>query len=103
MGNANAQNKLATFYQLGLNTERNDSEAVKWYRKAAEQGFGEAQFNLGEMYAKGRGVAKDTLQALSWYRKACDGGCDCGCKSYRKMTGKEPPRQKKEEQQNSMP
>ena len=30
-----------------------DKEAVKWYRKAAEQGFVYAQFNLGMMYRKG--------------------------------------------------
>jgi len=30
---------------------------VKWYRKAAEQGFAIAQFDLGVMYDTGRGVA----------------------------------------------
>jgi TPR repeat protein len=32
------------------------AEAVKWYRKAAEQGYARAQFNLGLMYAEGKGV-----------------------------------------------
>ena len=30
------------------------AEAVKWYRRAAEQGIAKAQFNLGVMYAKAR-------------------------------------------------
>ena len=32
-----------------------DQEAVKWYRKAAEQGNASAQFNLADMYANGKG------------------------------------------------
>lgn len=87
-GDAKAQNKLGTYYQLGLSTEQNDVEAVKWFRKAAGQGYNKAKFNLGEMYEKGRGVGQDTEQALSWYKKACDGGCDCGCKSWKKLKQK---------------
>jgi TPR repeat protein len=30
------------------------AEAVKWYRKAADQGYAEAQLNLGMMYDEGR-------------------------------------------------
>ena len=40
------------------------AEAVKWYRKAAEQGLALAQFNLGVMYEKGKGVLQDTLRLL---------------------------------------
>ena len=32
-------------------------EAVRWYRKAAEQGEPKAQYGLGFMYTKGEGVA----------------------------------------------
>jgi TPR repeat protein len=41
-------------------------EAVKWYRKAAEQGDAPAQFNLGNSYANGEGVAKDAVEAAKW-------------------------------------
>ena len=41
-------------------------EAVKWYRKAAEQGDADAQANLGLMYALGVGVPKDLVQAHAW-------------------------------------
>ena len=44
----------------------NDAEAVKWYRKAAEQGNASAQFNLGVMHADGEGVLKDFVLAHMW-------------------------------------
>ncbi|MEX4218568.1 sel1 repeat family protein, partial [Haemophilus influenzae] len=49
-------------------------EAVKWYRKAAEQGYADAQLNLGNMYAKGLGVKQDDVEAVKWYRKAAEQG-----------------------------
>ena len=48
------------------------TQAVKWYRKAAEQGKALAQRNLGLMYDNGQGVAQDHAQALKWYRKAAE-------------------------------
>ena len=45
---------------------QNDAEAVKWYRKAAEQGHGMAQGALGSMYALGQGVPQDNVQAYAW-------------------------------------
>jgi serine protease Do len=41
-------------------------EAVKWYRKAAEQNYAPAQFMLGLCYAQGRGVAKDYVESYKW-------------------------------------
>jgi uncharacterized protein len=42
-------------------------EAVKWYRKAAEQNLAKAQYNLGVCYARGDGcrdgVAEDDVEA----------------------------------------
>lgn len=46
------------------------TEAVRWYRKAAEQGFAEAQYNLGFMYEKGMGVPQDYVQAHKWFNLA---------------------------------
>jgi TPR repeat protein len=53
---------------------KDEVEAVKWYRKAAEQGDELAQFNLGVMYDNGQGVAKDDVEAAKWYRKAAEQG-----------------------------
>ena len=52
-----------------------DAEAVKWYRKAADQGHAEAQFRLGDCYRyRGVAVEQDYVQAASWYRKAAEQG-----------------------------
>src|SRR5262245_27961861 len=42
------------------------SEAVKWYRLAASQGFGMAQYDIGYMYAYGRGVQQNYVLAHMW-------------------------------------
>jgi len=49
-------------------------EAVKWYRKAAEQGYADAQSNLGWMYGNGKGVKQDDAEAVKWFRKAAEQG-----------------------------
>ncbi|MDX1251456.1 MAG: sel1 repeat family protein [Gammaproteobacteria bacterium] len=59
-------------YLLGRGVPKDAAEAVKWYRKAAEQGITAARINLGNMYADGRGVPKDEVQALNWYRAAAE-------------------------------
>jgi hypothetical protein len=49
-------------------------EAVKWIRKAAEQGSDKAQFTLGAMYLKGDGLVKSDNAAMSWFRKSAKQG-----------------------------
>jgi TPR repeat protein len=56
----------------GVNPDYN--EAIKWYRKAAEQGNAPAQFNLGVNYENGQGVNQDYNEAVKWYRKAAEQG-----------------------------
>jgi len=50
---------------LGRGVAQDYVEAVKWFRKAAEQNEADAQFNLGICYFIGRGVAKDEAEAVS--------------------------------------
>jgi TPR repeat protein len=49
---------------------RDDAEAVKWSRLAADQGDAEARFRLGLMYSQGRGVPQDHAEAAGWFRLA---------------------------------
>jgi S1-C subfamily serine protease len=42
-------------------------DAVKWYRKAAEQNAADAQYNLGIGYYYGDGVAKDYVESYKWF------------------------------------
>ena len=69
-----AQNSLGTAYDTGDGIEQDYTEAVKWYRKAGEQGYAMAQYNLGAMYGFGLGVEQDHTEAVEWYRKAAEQG-----------------------------
>jgi len=51
-----------------------DTEAVKWYQLAADQGYAKAQTNLGVAYANGEGVAENDIEAVKWFRLAADQG-----------------------------
>jgi TPR repeat protein len=44
--------------------------AVKWYQRAARQGYAEAQSTLGEMYVGGLGVQQSNMQAYVWFSLA---------------------------------
>ena len=74
-GHANAQNNLlGVMYEEGIGVAQDYAEAVKWYRKAADQGDVGAQNHLGVMYDNGKGVNKDYAEAAKWYRKAAEQG-----------------------------
>ena len=51
---------------------KDPSEAVRWFRSAADAGHPIAQYQLGVMYATGNGVVKDPAEAVRWYREAAD-------------------------------
>ena len=78
-----AQDHLGNMYYWGNGVSQDYSEAVKWYRKAAEQGDAEAQNNLGQMYRNGYGVSKDYSEAIKWYRKAARQGNETAKKNLR--------------------
>jgi TPR repeat protein len=50
------------------------AEAMRWFRKAADQGDAYAQANIGLLYENGLSVAQDYAEAMRWYRKAADQG-----------------------------
>jgi hypothetical protein len=61
-------------YEQGKGLPQDFTEAVAWYRKAADQGFARAQDDLGYMYLEGKGVWRDYSEAARWYRKAAKQG-----------------------------
>ena len=65
-GDVAAQSALGFYYEL----RQDFSEAVSWFRKAADQGHLKAQNQLGLAYALGLGVTQDYAQAVAWYRKS---------------------------------
>jgi ABC-type dipeptide/oligopeptide/nickel transport system permease component len=54
--------------------DKNFTEAAKWYRMSAEQGYAPAQYELGAMYYDGEGIKQDFSEALKWFRKSADQG-----------------------------
>ena len=70
-GDAAAQYHLGWMYNTGTWLEQDQKEAVKWYRKSAEQGNGFAQFSLALTYDAGLlGVKQDNVTAYAWYNFA---------------------------------
>ena len=56
----------------GRGVAKDDAEAAKWFRIAADQGYAPAENNLGFLYSEGRGVKKDAALAAIWFKKAAD-------------------------------
>jgi TPR repeat protein len=48
-------------------------EAIKWFRRAAENGHWPAQFWLAHLYGWGWGVQQDYVQAYRWEETAIHG------------------------------
>jgi len=66
-GDAEAQWRLGTLYRNGDGIRQSDSDAVEWFRRAAEQRFVPAISALGSQYWAGRGVPQDYAKAYVWY------------------------------------
>ena len=54
-------------YEHGLGVECDPYQAVKWYRKAADQGNEISLLSLAEMYYYGERVRQDYTEAYYWY------------------------------------
>ena len=73
-GDADAQFELAGLYAEGDGVKQDLTEAVKWYRKAAEQGHDGAQFKLGLSYQNGKGVPQSDTDAYIWLNISAENG-----------------------------
>ncbi len=56
-GNSGAQFVLGEFYSFGVSVKLDHTEALKWYRKAAEQGDVAAQNKLASAYDQAKAAA----------------------------------------------
>jgi TPR repeat protein/ABC-type uncharacterized transport system substrate-binding protein len=80
LGYAAARASLGSFYAIGRGgLARNDDEALRLSRLAAEQGDAFGYNNLGFFYATGRGgLPKDDSEAFRYYKLAADNGDSWG-------------------------
>src|SRR5262249_23541374 len=73
-GEREAQAVLGFLYVEGDGVAQDLSQAVRWWRRAADQGDAAVGFNLGFLYFKGELVPKDSAEALRWFGKAAELG-----------------------------
>jgi uncharacterized protein len=58
----------------GAGQSRNDIQALDYFRRSADLGYGPAQTALGYFYETGTLTAGSQSQAVEWYRKAANQG-----------------------------
>lgn len=63
-------------YYMGLHCMEADknSDALKYLRKAANQGHAGALYQMGNAYLNGTGVSKDTEMAIEYFRRGAEAG-----------------------------
>jgi len=69
-GDAHAQKNLALVF---INAGQ-FAEAIRFYKRAAEQGLFAAQYDLAICFEQGTGTEINLAEAKSWYRKGVDRG-----------------------------
>ena len=90
-GDATAAVVLGIAYEEGIHVQKDETEAVRWFERAAAAGNAEVAHHLGILYETGRLVPQNYTEAAEWYRKAAALGfapsqCNLG-NFYRKGLG----------------
>ncbi len=83
-------------YERGQGVPQDNFQAVQWYRRATNQGLGQAQYNLGLKYNQGRGVMQNVIQAYMWILLATGEGIQSAVKVQESMMKKMTPAQIRE-------
>ena len=68
-GSMDAMRRIGDLYYDGIGVNRDYSEAIRWYERAALLGNRWCQVRLGEMYRDGRGVQPDEEKAADWFTR----------------------------------
>ena len=75
-GNTKAMAKIAGMYEMvllpGKSDEESQTEALKWYKKAADLGDATAQFKMGYFFYSG--IGGDKKDSKAWFEKAAAQG-----------------------------
>ena len=65
-----AEFNLGVMHAEGQGVTQDYSQALEWFRRAADQNFAPAQFQLGVLYYDGQGVGQNYGRAADWFRRA---------------------------------
>ena len=69
-GDAEMQNNLGIIYRDGCGLAQDKNEALKWFKRAVNQGSSSGANLIGFMYLEGDGVAQDRTEATKWFLRA---------------------------------
>jgi TPR repeat protein len=72
--NVKAQFNLGMMCEAGFGTKKNITDAMKWLRKAANQGDALAADRISYFYHDGIGVKADSTESAKWCRIAAESG-----------------------------
>jgi TPR repeat protein len=72
-GDAKAQGRLGFMYFQGQGVPKDDAEAAKWLRRAAEHGDAYDQFAVGAIL-RVEGAVHDDAEAAKWLRRTAEQG-----------------------------
>jgi TPR repeat protein len=70
MGDSMAQCQLGFLWENGFFGKPDGGEAVRWYRKSADQQFPHGQYRLGVCYHLGKGIEQDFEAAARLFKQA---------------------------------
>ena len=65
---------LGLSYETGTSVQKNEKEAVRWYKKTADQGYSAGYRALAQCYLYGTGVDTDADKAVNMYKQAIANG-----------------------------
>ena len=68
-----------------MGVEKDDGDAVWYFREAAIQGHADAQFRLGLMYEEGNGIPQDFQSAHVWFNIAAGNDSKKAAKARRRV------------------
>ena len=75
IGDGDVLLNVANIYSsAGGGVPQDSTEALRWYRLAADKGNQEALCFIGKMYETGDGVDQDFSEAMRWYQLAAERG-----------------------------
>lgn len=73
-GDVHAFTRVGEMYLTGQGVQQNLSEAIVWYRRAADLDIAVAELKLGDLYRDGVGVPKSNPEAIKLYTRAANQG-----------------------------
>ncbi len=78
LGNPEAQYNYGIFLQEGIEIQKNEQEAIKWYLKSSDNGFNDGHYVMMMAYGNGQGIEQNSEKAFEYALK-CANNNDVTC------------------------